>query len=137
MSKAQQGKSYILDTLTALRQQNPNTPLAFACGSGTFINIQAWDNCDQLFKLAHFIIIDRPDYNLHDSQWVHSLLEKNGTHTPSELHQNQHMKILQLDIPPMTISATEIREAVKRSNPIDNKVPSDVQHYILQHHLYQ
>lgn len=131
-----QGRSYTYDTLSMLRRNNPKTPFAFACGSDTFLNMQFWDNSNAMFELAHFIVVDRPNYLINQSDWAAHILQQKGTTDPLECHQLLNTKILTLDLPPMQISSTDIRHCCANQMPVVDKVPAAVNQYIQQHQLY-
>ncbi len=131
-----QGRSYTYDTLSILRRHHPETPLAFACGSDTFLDMQFWDKANDMFELAHFIVVDRPNYLIEQSDWATNILEHKGTTNPQHCHQLLKTNILTLDLPPMQISSTDIRHSCENKMPIKNKVPPCVQRYIQQQRLY-
>jgi nicotinate-nucleotide adenylyltransferase len=45
-------------------------------------------------------------------------------------------KIMKIKMPPVDISSTQIREAVRRGDPIDDYVPEEVAQYIDRNNLY-
>lgn len=54
--------SYTVDTLQAWRLElGPTAPLAFAIGSDSFAQFESWHRWSELFDLAHWLVLSRPD----------------------------------------------------------------------------
>ena len=65
------GKSYMVDTLKALREENPSESISLILGTDAFIELMTWYEWQQLFTLAHIIVASRP--NLPISQLKNKL----------------------------------------------------------------
>ena len=63
---ARGGKSYTVDTLTDLRAEVPERPLALLVGADAFHGFPRWHRWRQLFDLAHVIVVPRPGVILDD-----------------------------------------------------------------------
>src|SRR5699024_3693704 len=58
------GPSYTVDTLAALRDDLPEHSLCLVMGRDVFAKLPEWHAWQQLFGLAHIILINRPDLAL-------------------------------------------------------------------------
>jgi len=146
-----QGKSFMIETLQSLREEFPNTPLCLIVGFDAFAQLSTWHCWEKLHDYAHIIVINRPDSLLELTDAVEKLLEKTETKDFLDLHNDLRGKTYQLQIPPIAISATEIRKQLKQGEkPIANPpqspffkggrqtetLPEAVYQYIVTHGIY-
>ena len=68
-----------------------------------------------LFRLCHVVIAERPGYPL----------------------RNLPGGFKKLEIPQVDISATDLRDRIRKGKSIAYQVPADVERYILKHRLYR
>ena len=52
--------SYTVSTLQDLHSEQPKLPLALIVGSDAFANLIQWHHWEQLFTLAHLVVVERP-----------------------------------------------------------------------------
>lgn len=52
--------SYTIDTLTHLKQQNPNQVIVFIIGLDALLSIYTWERWQELFDYCHLIVMMRP-----------------------------------------------------------------------------
>ena len=132
------GTSYTLNTLEHFSEQTKN--LYFIMGMDSFLDIATWHKYEELFKLSHFIVIQRPDYPKKDL----------GTILPQHFFKNNFKKINGLEwqhksgykvfypkIEPLHISASDIRKKIKKGEDIRDLVPKEVYEYLARNKLYQ
>ncbi len=112
------GPTYTIDTLTDLRAQRPDADLFFITGADALAQILTWHRLDELFRLAHFIGVTRPGYELQDA------------HLPDGA-------VTLIEVPAMAISSTDCRRRVAEGRPVWYLVPDGVVQYISKHRLYQ
>lgn len=127
------GPSYMVDTLTILRQQLPQTPLCLILGMDAFMNFNQWHDWQKIMTLAHLIVVNRPGFKLPESEWGQTLLAQTQLHSGNDLTQSLAGGILLQEIPPSPISATTIRQHLPN---LQNDVPPPVAKYIQQNKLY-
>lgn len=109
------GPSYTVDTLRALRASHFNDQLFLIVGADAARDLAQWRDADRLPELARVIVVTRP-----------------GARAP------RHRAIAQvIEIPAVDVSATAIREAARRGEPIAHLVPLGVDEYIAAHRLYR
>ncbi len=112
------GPTYTIDTLRDLAARFPDAELYFITGADALGQILSWKNADELFRLAHFIGVTRPGYDLSDA------------HLPED-------SVSLLEVPAMAISSSGCRERVRSGLPVWYLVPDGVVQYINKHRLYR
>lgn len=126
--------SYMVDTLTWLRQQQPQTPWCLILGMDAFTHFNEWREWQKILTLAHLIVVNRPDFSLPAAEWCQHLLAQTEVKTNHALTQTLAGHILIQTMPPQSISATHIRHQTNAD--WKNSLPPAVLHYIQQYHLY-
>jgi nicotinate-nucleotide adenylyltransferase len=138
------GPSYTVDTLQALHAEDATRPLALIIGSDAFAGLPSWRRWEQLFTLAHLVVVERPGApTLPDAappalqeQWNRRL-----TTDPSRLSRQLAGAIVRQSVTPQPISATEIRAALSLGASgraeVRGLLPAAVLAYIDRHQLYR
>ena len=129
--------SYMIETLATLRAELPTTPLCLILGFDAFLGLPTWQEWEQLSEFAHFIIVKRGvDTAITDKKllpWV----KKQEIHDPQLLHEKLAGYILFQKLnTELKISATGIREQIKRGLNPRYLLPDAVLAYIDTHRLY-
>ena len=115
---ARAGVSYTLDTVRALSAASPGTQWFLLIGQDQYASFETWHGWRELLGLVTLAVAGRPgtspavNFALGDTPCVHVAL------------------------PPMQVSATEIRQRREAGQGIDDLVPAAVARYIEQHRLY-
>ena len=113
------GPSYTIETLKALKElYGETTELAWIIGADSLIEYKVWKDFDEVLERCVMIATTRPNYNLNQ---VPLVIQKRVTAFP---------------ITGVDISATVIRERIRKGLSIQYLVPEGVQAYIEQHQLY-
>jgi nicotinate-nucleotide adenylyltransferase len=112
------GLTYTADTLADLQAEYPDTELYFITGADALSQILSWHRLDELFKLAHFVGVTRPGYELEDD------------HLPDGA-------VTLVEVPAMAISSTDCRLRVAEGRPVWYLVPDGVVQYISKRKLYR
>ncbi len=107
--------SYTVDTLRELEREYPTDSLCLLLGSDAAAELPMWRDADSLRRLAQVVVLTRPEVALPD----HGLVDRT------------------IVVPAVDVSATEIRERVRRGKAIEGLVPTDVAAYIASHELYR
>lgn len=139
-----QGPSYTVQTLQDMHAENPSRPLAMIIGSDAFAGLAGWRRWEQLFTLAHFIIVDRPG-----RPWTPDALdpalriqcERRLTTDPTRLSRQLAGAIVRQAVTPQPISATALRTALAGGAEMRAQVrgllPAAVLAYIDRNQLYR
>ncbi|MEP6825295.1 MAG: nicotinate-nucleotide adenylyltransferase [Ramlibacter sp.] len=117
------GPTYTIDTLRELRREYPQAQLLLIIGADQAEALHSWRESGEIVKLAIISIAARARPTSTEGIFDASNLPP-GRQEPVEL-------------PPMPVSATEIRARVAAGQGIAHLVPAGVARYIEQHHLYQ
>jgi len=105
--------SYTVDTLRALQSDFPGSELVLLIGSDQYAKLGSWQRPDEVRRLARIAVFARPGTEM-------------GKPTASVVA-----------IPPMKISASEIRARAARGEDLAGMVPPAVANYIARHRLYR
>jgi nicotinate-nucleotide adenylyltransferase len=112
------GPTYTIDTIRDIAAQRPGAELYFITGADALAQILSWKDAEDALKLARFVGVTRPGYELSDA------------HLPFD-------SVTLLDVPAMAISSSGCRERVAAGRPVWYLVPDGVVQYINKHHLYR
>lgn len=131
-----QGVSYTIDTLRHLHAISSNETLCLILGSDAFAQLNTWREWQSLFDYAHIIVVTRPQSALPHSAWLTTLTQEREITHSNQLRENRAGNIYTLDIAPIDISATHIREEIRDNIANINALPKTVYEYIINHALY-
>tara|TARA_A100001015_G_scaffold263778_1_gene310963 strand:+ start:2784 stop:3335 length:552 start_codon:yes stop_codon:yes gene_type:complete len=118
---------YTLETVKKLRQQYPNTPIAWIIGSDQ--DLTTWYNWESLFDYVHIISIQRTPKNPELSP----LLKPFHTRNQAHLKTQTSGLFWQSENTPHPISSTEIRHDIEKYR---HEIPDEVADYIKQYSLF-
>ena len=140
------GPSYSVETVAALRRQQPDDALYFLLGADAFADILSWREPQRLLTLCEFVVIARAGrsfVSLRELPWLagadparlHAL--DRGELTQERVSLQTGGRIWLVHLPPCPVSATQVRAAVKAGEPLEALLPEAVCSYILRRGLYQ
>lgn len=124
------GPSYMVDTLLSLRAEYPDNPLCLILGSDAFMNLNSWYQSKQIIKLAHIIVVRRPNTVL-------TIQNINQTNQLNQLYTSKAGKIWVEELPDMAISATQIRDLIAAGNNPNYLLPLAVLDIINHNRIYR
>lgn len=130
------GPSYTVLTLESLRREFGERPLCLLMGLDAFEGIETWHRWQRLPELAHFIVMTRPGWKLPAGERLPPWARDRLVRETSELAQAGAGKIYFQAVTPQDISATRIREALARGEPVEAWLPSAVLEYIRANRVY-
>ena len=139
---ARDAPSYSVDTLIALRAELGVTqPLCLLLGADAFLELDGWHRWRDLFDLAHIAVAHRPGFPQSDwgermSTTLQQTLSARETRDPSRLAAAPAGCITTFAITSLDISATHIRDDLKRGASPRYLLPDVVFDYISQNRLY-
>ena len=117
------GPSYTVDTLTMLgKQLGSRASLFFILGRDTLAELPLWKEPQKVVQLCRLVVPPRLGSRdlKHLEKAIPGLLER----------------IIQLDMPVIGISSSEIRQRIAQGLPIRYLVPPAVEKYITEHRMY-
>lgn len=132
---------YSVDTLRELRAELGDArPLCLLMGGDAFLQLHTWHEWESLFGLAHIVVGFRPGFTpeerIHEAHPALQAHYRERRCAPESLAQRPCGGIVELAIPKLEISATDIRCRVAGGRTIRYLLPDAVADYIHQHHLY-
>ena len=117
------GPSYTVDTLLELRTEFPKAQLFLIIGEDQAQTLGSWHRFSEIPGFATICVAGRADFTGAGGIFNALLSEIPG--------------LRQLEMPPMEVSATEIRLRLAHGQPAAPLVFDPVARYIAQHHLYR
>ncbi|MEX0618469.1 MAG: nicotinate-nucleotide adenylyltransferase [Pseudohongiellaceae bacterium] len=129
------GPSYTVDTLISLQEEFPEASLVFIMGIDSFNSLLGWERWQQLFRLCHMLVIDRPGHRLKP----HGLADRLDSRTDSatSLFAQPVGNVWMLAGHDRDVSSSEVRERIKNRQALDHLVPENVLRYMTEHDLYR
>lgn len=131
------GPSYTVDTLTSLRADLPQQSLCLVMGRDVFAKLPEWHNWQQLFELAHIILINRPDLPQTLQPQAQAELDARTTTLAGALRDSRAGLIYNYAPPPLAISASRIRALLTAGKSPRYLLPEDVLGDIMDAGIYQ
>jgi nicotinate-nucleotide adenylyltransferase len=113
------GVSYTIDTLGALREEQPTAEFFLIIGSDNLAALDRWRKPEQVASMATFLVYERPGFPA-------------GTPPPAV-----PATIRLICGAPLEISSSEIRRKIREKKNVSELVPPGVLPYIQAHGLYQ
>ncbi|HET9205594.1 MAG TPA: nicotinate-nucleotide adenylyltransferase [Burkholderiaceae bacterium] len=113
------GPSYTLQTVQELQQAERGAQWVLVIGADQYNNLHTWRGWRELLGLVTLAVAPRPGVVMRPDP---------------DVARVPHQAV---PLPPMPISATDIRARVQRGESISGLVADTVASYIDQHHLYR
>jgi len=107
--------SYTSATLTYLKEKYPFDEFSIIIGSDSFQNLSKWKNYETIIHNYELIIYKRPGF---------------------EIINNIHARVLIMSAPLLEISATYIRELVRKNKSIKYLVPESIEQEVQTNRFY-
>lgn len=120
------GYSYTIDTVEYCLNIYPGANIYVIIGADCLCYLNSWKAIERLMTMARFITVTRPGYSINRN-------DETLADLPPSLWEN----ILQLQVPGLDISSSEIRERVAKNRSIRYFLPPDVESYIMKNGLYK
>ncbi len=132
-----QGPSYTVDTLAEIRGEVGETPLCLILGVEQFSQFEKWQHWPHILELAHLVVHNRAGYALQLGQEINELLAQRQIKDEKLLHHTAAGAIFLQEIPPLMISATEVRRRLLEKDNPEQFLPQKVWKYICENQLYR
>jgi nicotinate-nucleotide adenylyltransferase len=119
------GATYTAETLVVMRStMKKNAEIFFLLGWDSLAQLPQWKRPAEIVKMCRLVAFTRSRMSSPDLQALEQEVPGVARST------------IMLDIPPIDISSSEIRDRVLRGLPIKGMVPAGVEEYIKVHRLY-
>ena len=119
------GKSYTVDTLTQIKEENPDAELFLFMGDDMLLSFDKWYCYQEILRLATIVCACRTE-NLEELQNMKSFV-KNVL--------NAEERVIICESVPFEISSTEIRSSLK--DGVNKGLSEEIYNYIAAKGLYQ
>lgn len=132
------GPSYTVDTLSTLAKEHPSAELYLVVGIDAYREVDAWSRPECLLELAHLIVTTRPGEPAEPAPEPPIAARPACCYDPAigaYVHQSGH-RLVYHPINGIEVSATEIRDRLRRGLPVDELTGPAVARYIAEHGLY-
>jgi len=120
------GKTYAVDTVAAIKKTLPKgSQVYFIVGAGSLSELPLWKAPARLIRMCRMVVAPRPGYRIPEL---------------AELEREVYGitgRVALLDMKPVDVSSSQIRERVKSGHSVGKTIPEDVGRYIKRHRLYE
>ncbi len=136
--------SYSAYTLKELKERHPEDDLYFILGLDAFLDIVNWYDPESILECINLVVISRPPGHIKDltsSPFVEISAESASIFERSSLSRYETKlkngnSLLVLNVTPMNISATLIRNLLGDGKSIKYLLPEKVESFIMSNGLY-
>jgi nicotinate-nucleotide adenylyltransferase len=123
------GLSYTVDTLRSIHASHPHSQLTLIVGADTASTLGSWREPAELLELAQLAVATR------DGTAPQGVLDALAAVTSTA--GGADLTVSFLDMPPIEVSSSQVRERVVHGEPVDQLVGPAVARYIAEHGLYR
>ena len=129
------GPSHAIETVKQIIVEEGNTKVILIVGSDSFDGIHSWYKWREIINLVDFLILKRPDMPLSKNKNVQDLISH--TRFSEDLLEDRKAKsIVEIEMTPLRISSSLIRENIAKGKSIDDLINPLVKDYLKKHGLY-
>ena len=111
------GPTYTADTLTELRDEEPEVEWCFLLGVDAAVGLPSWERGEEAMALARFVVVTRPGHGIEE--------------LPERLRS-----LPCLEVPELDLSSTRLRRAYRHGGPTRFQVPPAVDDEVRLRGLY-
>ena len=130
------GPSYMVDTLQELRTEFPQTPLLLLIGQDAANHLHSWFHWEQLFELAHIVILTRPGAKAEYRSDLARQMQRRMCADVQALCRSDAGGVLYLEVASIDVSATSIKSIMRLGRSPRSMLPGVVLDYINENQLY-
>ena len=129
------GPSYTVDTLDAIHAIQPHAELTFIVGSDIARTLPSWREPVKVLELARLAVAERSGASRE--QVLGTVAELERERGARGAREPDASAVLFLEMPPVEVSSTMVRECAAREQPLEPLVGAAVARYISDHGLYR
>ncbi len=118
-----EGPTYAVDTAETLHHERKDEGLVLILGQDALRDLPNWHEPERLIQLVELAVAPRGE----------------RVENPTELEEllpGLSRRVTWLDLPPVPVSATLVRELAAQGKPLSELLPARVEEYIREHNLY-
>ncbi len=121
------GVSYTVDTLRTIEKNQPEVELFFLMGADSLHDFPKWREPAEICRLATLLVVCRPGDPTPDFSLLAEFVTKD---------RFKEIEDLQIVMPPVAVSSTEIRLRIENGEAINHLVPPAVAAYVAAYEIY-
>ncbi len=121
-----EGRSYTVDTLRELAGEDRR--LFLLCGTDMMLTLDTWREPEEIFKLAYPVYIRREKDVILDKKIVQKIADYN---------QKYGKVVRRIVTEPIELSSNLVRERLANGESVSHLIPTSVEKYIRDNHLYE
>ena len=129
------GPSYAIETVKEIMSEEEGVRVVMIVGSDSFVDIHSWYKWRELINLVDFLILKRPDMPLSKNKNVQDLISSTRF-SEVLLDDRKARSIFEIEMTPVKISSSLIRENIADGKSIDGLINPLVKDYLKIHGLY-
>lgn len=127
--------TYTFDTLSEIREEQPDVTILFFVGMDSFATFDTWQNWEGILELANLVVLNRPGA-IH-SDFSRQLLERQLSVKGAEIVNGGTGVVQSCDVTQLAISATDVRRRIASHLSVRFLLPDAVSEYIDGNNLYR
>ncbi|MCI0654743.1 MAG: nicotinate-nucleotide adenylyltransferase [Methylococcaceae bacterium] len=131
------GPSYTYETLESLRDEFPEQALGLILGQDAFSGLQSWHRWQELPKLAHFIVLQRPGYRPGIPKALSQHARCRFPNRAEGFNGSKSGGVYFQKVSQLEISSSAIREIIGQDKNARFLLPEPVLELIRRQHLYR
>jgi len=120
------GPSYSVDTISQIKESNPDWDIYFLVGADTAYTILSWYKTAELLSLCHLVVVYREGQSVEELEQQCNILRERFL-----------ADVILLSAPGICVSSTRIRQLIKDKQDVSEYLPEAVVKYIIQNNLYR
>lgn len=127
-----EGLSFTIETLEALKKENSDHELFLIMGVDQMLEINTWKDPERILQLSEVVVMSRPGYEKERK----ALIFPSANRIKMDFGKNSYLAHW-VDVSPIEITSTLIREKIRKSESIRGLLPDKVEAYIQKKGLYK
>lgn len=132
-----EGPSFTIDTLAAIREEQPDAALGLIVGMDAFLSLTSWHRWNEILQYAHLVVAHRPGWHHPDTGALGELIATHGTKETANLHNSSHGRIFVHAVTQLEIASTEVRDLIAAGRDPRFLMPDAVRDVILENAYYK
>jgi nicotinate-nucleotide adenylyltransferase len=132
-----EGPSYTFDTLTSLREEQPEGVLCLLIGMDAFRELPTWHRWNELIELCHMVVMTRPGSDVPQQGKLADFIHGHQVQDAADLRSRQNGGLLFQPVTQLEISATQVRGLLAAGRSAGFLLPEAVLELIRQEGLYR
>ena len=130
--------SYTIDTLNSITQDFPDYKLIVIIGQDNLVSLPDWKDFEKVLSLCNIIVMNRQTSNDTKQSYKYLEILKNRICSDQSVFNNQsNGNIIIEQTTSINITSTDIREKLRRGEPIEGLVDKKLENWLKQNKIYQ